>query len=183
MRFVLVGLALLASWSLAVPAAYAVPNFGEGWVDQGGKWHSLSPNGGNSEHGEGAGSPDSHAGGTPHNDGGENGTSGSPGDQHESGENNDTGGSGSNDPSAQHTVFSDLPLNNDIVPGDFEVDPRGGSPGGQGPNDGGPHNDSGGSSVVTDGPSHAAIPEPSSMALLAGALVAAGAARRRKCVK
>ena len=150
------------------PAAYAVPNFGEGWVDQGGNWHSLSPNGGNSEHGEGAGSPDSHAGGTPHNDGGEN---------------NDTGGSGSNDPSAQHTVFSDLPLNNDIVPGDFEVDPRGGSPGGQGPNDGGPHNDSGGSSVVTDGPSHAAIPEPSSMALLAGALVAAGAARRRKCVK
>jgi hypothetical protein len=171
--------------------AHAVPDFRDGWVDQGGKWHAFWPNTGN---GGTAGQPPAEGGDA--NSGGGNTHSGdSPagndaviiGDSNgedaigvESGNTGkpQSGDSSDADLAGLNTIFNDLPLDNG-PPGGSGGSPDSGSPG----NTGGTQSGDAGGRNVTPGGSRHAVPEPSSIALLTGALIAAGTARRRKPAK
>jgi hypothetical protein len=158
--------------------AHAVPDFRDGWIDQGGAWHPWPSSGTSGTAGQPSGgssgtsgdinsggdtpSGDSHAGsdgltisdGSSGDVGGsENGNTGAP----------QTGGSSNTDLAGLNTIFNDPTL----------VD---GPQGGSGDTQSG---DAGGWNVDPGGSRHS-VPEPSSVALLTAALVAAGAARRRK---
>ena len=146
--------------------AHAVPDFRDGWVDQGGAWHPWPNNSGSDSAGQPPGGSsdnpsvnDNFSVGDGIGDSGgvENGNASEP----------QTGGGSDTDLAGLNTIFNDLPLDNG---------PPGGSTGGT------QSGEAGGSSVDPGG-SRQAVPEPSSIALLTGALVAAGAARRRKPAK
>src|SRR5690348_8862349 len=91
-RFAQAGAVILTAALLAISnqQAHAVPDFRDGWVDQGGKWHPFVPN-------NGGGQPL----GGPNGDGGTAGVGGSAGA-------GDSGGTTSTG-LGLNTIFNDLP--------------------------------------------------------------------------
>jgi len=144
-RFVLLhaGILTAALFAFANDQAHAVPEFRDGWVDQGGKYHAFNPGGSSGDAGSDT----------------QNGAAGA-GDSPTGGD--DTGG-GDTGLSGLNSVLNDPPLNDG---------PDGGGAGGT------QNGDPAGSSINVHG-SRIAVPEPASIALLGGALLVAGSARRR----
>jgi PEP-CTERM motif-containing protein len=164
-----------ALFAFASEQAHAVPDFRDGWVDQGGKYHPFPPRIGSGDTSQPSdGLSDGPHGGTHDSDSYANDQSAGIRDS-TSGDTGPSGGTSDTGLSALNTIIGDLPLDNGTL-GGTERGSDGGAHGGTGGTQSG---DSGGSSV-TPGGSRLAVPEPATIALLGGALVAAGAANRRR---